>query len=155
MNTSTIVDDVVLRLRTRLPATLSVEFSPRKPELSLPVSQAGAVLVSYIRSKYHKPDDPCAVVQPQIVKLRTTVILRQPHGREGADAVFESVRRALGGWRPENCHRPIRLKKDTFTGEVGGLWQYTLEFIAETMFVEDSEADDLPQLISINYEEQP
>lgn len=155
MDTSTIVDDVVQRLRARLPATLPVEYSPRKPELSLLVSQAGAVLVSYISSKYHKSDDPCAVVQPQTVKLRTTVILRQPHWHEGADAVFESVRRALAGWRPANCHRPIRLKKDSFIGEVEGLWQYTLVFIAETMFVEDSEAEVLPQLISINYEEQP
>lgn len=154
MDILTIVDDVVQRLRTRLPTAFMVEFSTQNQKASLPVSQAGAVMVSYIRSKYHKPDEACSVVQPQTVRLCATVIMRQLQGRDGAGAIFESVRRALGGWRPANCHRPIRLRKDTFIGEVEGLWQYALEFVVETMFVEDSEADELPLLSNINYEEQ-
>ncbi|MDK9603491.1 Gp37 family protein [Lelliottia wanjuensis] len=154
MDTSTIVNDVVERLRTRLPEAFQVEYCPGKPEASLPVSQAGAVMVSYIRSKYHKPNDASSVVQPQTVRLRATIIMRKLNGFDGAGAVLEQVRRALGGWRPVNCHRPIRLRKDTFIGEVEGLWQYALEFVVETMFVEDSEADELPVLSNINYEEQ-
>lgn len=153
MDTLTIVDDVVQRLRLKLPA-LQVEYFPEKPDEFRLNHPAGAVLVSYISSKYAAPEDACAVVQPQTVTLCATVIMRQLNGRGGAVAVLELVRRALGGWRPVNCHRPVRLKQDTFIGEVAGLWQYALEFVTDTMFVEDSEADELPLLVSINYEEQ-
>ncbi|EAA5455473.1 hypothetical protein DQC86_22915 [Salmonella enterica subsp. enterica] len=153
MDTLTIVDDVVQRLRRKIPS-LQVEYFPEKPEEFRLNHPTGAVLVSYISSKYDKPDDTCAVVQPQTVTLCATVIMRQLNGRGGAVAVLELVRRALGGWRPANCHRPVRLKQDTFIGEVAGLWQYALEFVTDTMFVEDSEADELPLLVSINYEEQ-
>lgn len=153
MDTLAIVDDVVQRLRLKLPA-LQVEYFPEKPEEFRLNHPAGAVLVSYISSKYAAPEDACAVVQPQTVTLCATVIMRQLNGRGGAVAVLELVRRALGGWRPANCHRPVRLKQDAFIGEVAGLWQYALEFVTDTMFVEDSEADELPLLVSINYEEQ-
>lgn len=153
MDTLAIVDDVVQRLRLKLPA-LQVEYFPEKPEEFRLNHPTGAVLVSYISSKYAAPEDTCAVVQPQTVTLCATVIMRQLNGRGGAVAMLELVRRALGGWRPANCHRPVRLKQDTFIGEVAGLWQYALEFVTDTMFVEDSEVDELPLLVSINYEEQ-
>lgn len=153
MDTLTIVDDVVQRLRLKLPA-LQVEYFPEKPDEFRLNHPAGAVLVSYISSKYAAPEDTCAVVQAQTVTLCATVVMRQLNGRGGAVAMLELVRRALGGWRPANCHRPVRLKQDTFIGEVAGLWQYALEFVTDTMFVEDSEADELPLLVSINYEEQ-
>ncbi|MCU7097917.1 Gp37 family protein [Salmonella enterica] len=153
MDTLTIVDDVVQRLRLKLPA-LQVEYFPEKPEEFRLNHPTGAVLVSYISSKYAAPEDTCAVVQAQTVTLCATVVMRQLNGRGGAVAMLELVRRALGGWRPANGHRPVRLKQDTFIGEVAGLWQYALEFVTDTMFVEDSEADELPLLVSINYEEQ-
>ncbi|EQC0634433.1 Gp37 family protein [Salmonella enterica] len=153
MDTLTIVDDVVQRLRLKLPA-LQVEYFPEKPEEFRLNHPTGAVLVSYISSKYAAPEDTCAVVQAQTVTLCATVVMRQLNGRGGAVAMLELVRRALGGWRPANCHRPVRLKQDTFIGEVAGLWQYALEFVTDTMFVEDSEADELPLLVTVNYEEQ-
>lgn len=154
MDTMTIVDDVVKRLRLKLP-DLQVVYFQAKPKTFQLDHPMGAVLVSYIRSKYHKSDDACAVVQPQSITLCVTVVMRELSGNHGVAAMLERVRRALGGWRPLSCLRPIRLKRDVFIGEVEGLWLFALEFVTTTMFVEDNEADDLPLVVSINYEEEP
>ncbi|ENS4529934.1 Gp37 family protein [Salmonella enterica] len=141
MNTLPVLDDLVTRLRARLPG-LHVAYFPDSPDAFTLTHPVGAVLLSYSRSTYGTSESTGAVVQPQTMRFVATVVLRQLNGRDGAVDVLDSVRQALGGWRPQNCLRPVWLVEDTFLGEVQGLWQYALTFATQSFFIQD---DDLPE----------
>ncbi|EGJ3458552.1 TPA_asm: hypothetical protein G4Y56_000535 [Salmonella enterica subsp. enterica serovar Montevideo] len=141
MNTLPVLDDLVARLRARLPG-LHVAYFPDSPDAFTLTHPVGAVLLSYSRSTYGTSESTGAVVQPQTMRFVATVVLRQLNGRDGAVDVLDSVRQALGGWRPRNCLRPVWLVEDTFLGEVQGLWQYALTFATQSFFIQD---DDLPE----------
>ncbi|ECR3286677.1 hypothetical protein F1A72_01070 [Salmonella enterica] len=141
MNTLPVLDDLVARLRARLPG-LHVAYFPDSPDAFTLTHPVGAVLLSYSRSTYGTSESTGAVVQPQTMRFVATVVLRQLNGRDGAVDVLDSVRQALGGWRPQNCLRPVWLVEDTFLGEVQGLWQYALTFATQSFFIQD---DDLPE----------
>ncbi|ECR8353357.1 hypothetical protein F2D64_16525 [Salmonella enterica] len=141
MNTLPVLDDLVARLRARLPG-LHVAYFPDSPDAFTLTHPVGAVLLSYSRSTYGTSESTGAVVQPQTMRFVATVVLRQLNGRDGAVDVLDSVRQALGGWRPQNCLRPVWLVEDTFLGEVQGLWQYALTFATQSFFIQD---DNLPE----------
>ncbi|EAZ4078319.1 hypothetical protein B9W89_14545 [Salmonella enterica] len=141
MNTLPVLDDLVARLRARLPG-LHVAYFPDSPDAFTLTHPVGAVLLSYSRSTYGTSESTGAVVQPHTMRFVATVVLRQLNGRDGAVDVLDSVRQALGGWRPQNCLRPVWLVEDTFLGEVQGLWQYALTFATQSFFIQD---DDLPE----------
>ncbi|EDV3150608.1 Gp37 family protein [Salmonella enterica] len=141
MNTLPVLDDLVTRLRARLPG-LHVAYFPDSPDAFTLTHPVGAVLLSYSRSTYGTSESTGAVVQPQTMRFVATVVLRQLNGRDGAVDVLDSVRQALGGWRPQNCLRPVWLVEDTFLGEVQGLWQYALTFATQSFFIQD---DDPPE----------
>ncbi|EAP2900173.1 Gp37 family protein [Salmonella enterica] len=141
MNTLPVLDDLVARLRARLPG-LHVAYFPDSPDAFTLTHPVGAVLLSYSRSTYGTSESTGAVVQPQTMRFVATVVLRQLNGSDGAVDVLDSVRQALGGWRPQNCLRPVWLVEDTFLGEVQGLWQYALTFATQSFFIQD---DDLPE----------
>ncbi|MFD0709385.1 hypothetical protein C6H64_07415 [Photorhabdus luminescens] len=151
MDVSPIIDAIVTRLREKLPG-LQVEYFPERPtefRLNHPV---GAILISYPGSRFDKPEDVGAVLQTQTVMLNATIVFRQLNGRHGAVATLDDVRRVLGGFQPPNCQRKCWLVRDTFLGEIAGLWQYTLDFATESVFIEDCESPDGPPLAQINYE---
>lgn len=152
MNVLPVIDAVVARLKEKLPG-LSVEYFPEKPaeyRLNHPV---GALLVSYAGSRFDKPDDIGAVIQPQTLQLCVTVVFRQLNGKRGAIDVLDMLRRILGGYTPPHCRRHIWLTREVFIGEVNGLWQYALDFATESVFVEDSDLPSGPLLTIVDYEE--
>ena len=152
MNGLPVIDAVVARLKEKLPG-LSVEYFPEKPaeyRLNHPV---GALLVSYAGSRFDKPDDIGAVIQPQTLQLCVTVVFRQLNGKRGAIDVLDMLRRILGGYTPPHCRRRIWLTREVFIGEVNGLWQYALDFATESVFVEDSDLPSGPLLTIVDYEE--
>ncbi|EIA5671504.1 Gp37 family protein [Escherichia coli] len=152
MNVLPVIDAVVARLKEKLPG-LSVEYFPEKPaeyRLNHPV---GALLVSYAGSRFDKPDDIGAVIQPQTLQLCVTVVFRQLNGKRGAIDVLDMLRRILGGYTPPDCRRRIWLTREVFIGEVNGLWQYALDFATESVFVEDSNLPSGPLLTIVDYEE--
>lgn len=181
MNTLPIIDAVVLRLRKKLPA-LQVEYFPEKPADYHLTHPHGAVLVNYVSStfgsvedlgtvlqpqahplgslllshanpKFAVMDDLGAVLQPQTIMLSATIVLQQLNGRYGAVDILDAVRQALGGFVPPNCCRRIWLVRDQFLGEVGGFWQYVIDFSTESLFIEDCDSADEPLLTTVNYEE--
>ncbi|CAM3724503.1 Gp37 family protein [Xenorhabdus thuongxuanensis] len=152
MDVSPIIDAVVVRLQERLPG-LQVEYFPENPDefrLNHPV---GAILISYAGSRFNNPEDVGVLLQTQIVMLNATIVFRQLNGREGAVVTLDHVRRILGGFQPPNCQRKCWMVRDTFLGEIAGLWQYILDFATECVFIEDSESEDGPLLTQVNYEE--
>lgn len=152
MDVNPVIEAVVARLKQKL-TTLQIEYFPEKPadfRLNHPV---GAVLVSYPGSRFGKPEDIDAVMQSHTITLNATVVFRQLNGRQGAVAVLDTVRRVLCGYQPPNCRRKIWLVRDVFLGNVGGLWQYALDFATESVLIEDSGLPDGPLLAQVTYEE--
>ncbi|HGU6440739.1 TPA: Gp37 family protein [Citrobacter amalonaticus] len=154
MNVLPVIDAVVARLKEKLPA-LQVEYFPEKPSEYRLNHPKGALLVSYTGSRFDKPNDIGAVIQPQTIQLCVTVVFRQLNGKQGAVAVLDLVRCILGGYTPPGCRRRIWLGREVFIGEVKGLWQYALELSTESVFIEDSDLPSGPLLTEVNYEETP
>lgn len=138
MNTLPVLDDIVARLRERLPG-LHVAYFPDSPDTFTLTHPVGAVLLSYSQSTYGASKSNGAVMQPQTMRFVATVVLRQLNGQHGAVDALDSVRQALGGWRPKNCLRPVWLIDDTFLGEEQGLWQYALTFATQSFFIQDDD----------------
>ncbi|HBM0096093.1 TPA: Gp37 family protein [Salmonella enterica subsp. enterica serovar Blitta] len=141
MNTLPVLDDIVARLRVRLPG-LHVAYFPDNPDTFTLTHPTGAVLLSYSRSTYGTSESSGAVMQPQTMHFVATVVLRQLNGQHGAVDALDSVRQALGGWRPKNCLRPVWLVDDTFLGEIQGLWQYALKFATQSFFIQDDNPEE-------------
>ncbi|NLR73579.1 Gp37 family protein [Leeia aquatica] len=148
-----IIDAVVARLKVKLPQ-LAVEYFPDQPgEYRLNHSK-GALLVSYPGSQFTDPVDLTCIVQPRVVKLSITVLLRQLNGRGGAIEKVDEVRRALVGWRPMDCRKTWAVS-EKFLGESAGIWQYAVDLATQTMLVEDSNMPSGPILNQVTHEETP
>lgn len=152
MNIWPVTEALLDRLKLKFPG-LQVAYFPEKPDEFRLNHPKGALLVSYGKSTFGAMQDTGVVLQPQTARFSITVVMRQLNGAEGAVAVLDLVRQALGGWRPPNCRRAIWLISDTFLGQVSGLWQYDLMVATETVFIQNSEPDDAPLLKKVEYEE--
>ncbi|RLM25335.1 hypothetical protein BIY29_07425 [Brenneria alni] len=152
MNVSPIIDAVTARLKEKFP-TMQIEYFPGKPADFQLRNPEGAILVGYPGSRFGRPKDTGALMQSHIITLNATVVFRQSNGNQGAVAILDSVRQALCGYTPPNCHRKIWLVRDTFLGNVGDLWQHALNFATESVLIEDIELPDGPLLAVANYEE--
>ncbi|WP_432719847.1 Gp37 family protein [Jeongeupia wiesaeckerbachi] len=148
-----ILESVVVRLQARLPQ-LAVEYFPERPAEYRVNHAVGALLVSYPGSNFAETVDVGCIAQPRTLKLSITVMLRQLNGRGGAVDVLDVVRAALIGFRPPDC-RKTKAVSEKFLGQVGGIWQYAVDFSTEAMQVEDVEPDNLPVLTTVTYEETP
>ena len=98
---------------------LQVEYFPEKPaeyRLNHPV---GALLLSYAGSRFDKPNDIGAVIQPQTIQLCVTVVFRQLNGKEvRLTSWMQSAASSVA--TPPNCRRRIWLTREVFIGEVKG-----------------------------------
>jgi hypothetical protein len=150
-STNEIIDAVVQQLKVKLPF-LAVEYFPEKAADYRLNHPRGALLVSYSGSRYEATKDAGFVTQPRGLRLTVTVLMRQLNGRGGAVDVVDGVRRALLGWRAPDC-RKTHIASDKFLGEVAGIWQYAVDFTAQSMVVEDTELGDGAPLKSIGPEE--
>lgn len=150
-STNEIIDAVVKRLQVKLP-WLAVEYFPEKAADYRLNHPRGALLVSYSGSRYEATKDTGFVSQPRGLRLTVTVLMRQLHGRGGAVDVVDDVRLALLGWRAPDC-RKAHIASDKFLGETAGIWQYAVEFTAQSMVVEDAELDAGAPLKAIEPEE--
>ncbi|MBB2778380.1 UNVERIFIED_ORG: hypothetical protein HNP28_003727 [Comamonas terrigena] len=150
-STNEIIDAVVKRLQVKLP-WLAVEYFPEKAADYRLNHPRGALLVSYSGSRYEATRDAGFVSQPRGLRLTVTVLMRQLHGRGGAVDVVDGVRLALLGWRAPDC-RKAHIASDKFLGETAGIWQYAVEFTAQSMVVEDAALDAGAPLKAIEPEE--
>ncbi|MCX9038485.1 Gp37 family protein [Citrobacter portucalensis] len=150
MNIWPVTEALLARLKVKFPG-LHVEYFPEKPDDFRLNHPTGALLVSYGKSTFGPVQDVGAVLQAQTARFSVTVVMRQLNGADGAVAVLDLLRQALGGWCPPNCRRAIWMVSDTFIGQVSGLWQYDLMVATETVFVQDSEPDDGPLLKKVEY----
>lgn len=152
--TTDMLDALMARLRARLPM-YAVEYFPEKPKDYRLNHSRGALLVSYIGSRFTAPRDTQFVLQPRQVRLSVTLLLRQLNGRDGAVGVLDDLRLALVGFRLPHCVSGIEAVDERFLGEVGGIWQYALDVSAAAMQVEDLDCVEHPPLQQVIHEETP
>lgn len=152
--TSEMLESLMLRLRTQMP-TYAVEYFPEKPKDYRLNHSRGALLVSYIGSRFSASRDSSRKVQPRQVRLSVTLLLRQLNGREGAVAVLDDLRLALVGYRLPHCNSGIEAVDERFLGEVGGIWQYALDVSASAMQIEDLACVEYPPLQQVTHEDIP
>lgn len=146
-STLDIIEALVLRLREKHPA-LAVEYFPEKPHDYRLNHPQGALLVSYAGSRYTSPAATTYVMQPRDLRVSVMVVMRQLNGRGGAVDAVDAVRHALLGHRLPDC-KPLRAVSDTYLGVAAGLWQYALDFAAESVVVEDTELPNGPPFTSV------
>lgn len=151
--TTEILDAVVARLARAVPA-VATEYFPEKPETYRLNHPVGALLLSYAGSVYGKQLDTTAVIQPRVLTLSVTVILRQLNGRAGAVDVLDDARQALLGFKPPDCRRRMWAIGEKFLGETAGLWQYALEMATEAVVVQEDETADSPLLSGVIYKDE-
>lgn len=152
--TVAILEAVLVRLQAQMPG-LAAEFFPDRPadyRLNHPV---GALLISYVGSKFAESEDLDGIVQPRALRVSVTLVMRQLNGRLGAVAALDELRRVLVGYKPPHCTLKLAASDEKFLGEVAGLWQYALDLTTQTMQVEDAEYNGAPPLTEITFEDTP
>ena len=141
------------RLAAKLPG-LAVEYFPDRPDEYRLNHPKGALLVSYLGSRFGDVADIEIVAQERTAKFSVTVLLRQLNGNGGALDISGQVILALAGFRAPDCKK-MWIVAERYLGETAGLWQYAVDVATETMLVEDTDIGLEPLLTTVDYEVNP
>ncbi|MDG2958875.1 Gp37 family protein [Exercitatus varius] len=146
--TQPILNDIAQYLKENLPEW-DVELFPNNPGTYSLSHINGAVLISYLASKFEKPRTTEAVLQTRHVQVALTVLTRDLHDDEGALNLLDKLRLLMVGFRPVNCTE-CWLVDEFFNGtdEETGIWQYQLILQTETQQVQQIQAQDLPKFVT-------
>lgn len=146
--TQTILEDVQKLLSESLP-DWDVQLFPNDPSSYHLSHIKGAVLISYLASKFEKPRPTQSVVQTRHVQIALTVLTRDLHNDVGALNLLDELRLLVVGFRPANCGE-CWLIDEFFNGadEETGIWQYQLILQTETQQIQQVLPQDLPKFVT-------
>ncbi len=149
--TKAILEAVASRLKGQMPG-VAVELYPENPAAWRLNHPRAALLVDYRGSKYGDVVDTAFVAQGRELAIGVSVVARTLHDAYGALLLTDAARIALLGQRWPDC-RKARLSSERFVSQEAGIWIYELVFEAESLVVEDAEADAGPLLkrLSVDY----
>ena len=149
--TQLILSDIERHLKENLPEW-NVELFPNDPSTYSLSHINGAVLISYLASKFDKPRPTSEITQPRHVQIALTVITRDLHNDVGALNLLDEIRLLIAGFRPSNCNE-CWLIDEFFNGadEETGIWQYQLIIQTETWQVEAHQPQNLPKFTAARY----
>ena len=100
--TRPIIDAVCQHLQAAIP-WVQVDVFPERPGEYQFIHPTGAVLVGYQSSSFGKIEGLGMIAQQRDVVLHLTVIGANLHGDDGALAILDEVRLAVGGFTPPDC----------------------------------------------------
>lgn len=143
--TQPILNALEMHLKDALPEW-EVALFPNNPDTYHLAHINGAVLISYLASKFDKPRPTQAVTQTRHVQIALTVLTRDLHDDVGALDLLDQLRLLVVGFRPPNCGE-CWLVDEFFNGsdEETGIWQYQLIVQCETVQVQQCQAVENPQ----------
>lgn len=150
-NTRARLEAVLARLRERIPQ-LQVEYFPEKPSEYRLNHPRGALLLSYVGSQFGDSVDSQYVAQEQRFRITVTLVMPQLNGKGGALDALDVARAALVGFRPPDC-QALHMLRESFVGELKGLWHYALDLHARTMLVEQDDGEAPVLLTQVDYDE--
>ncbi|GAB1669949.1 Gp37 family protein [Mannheimia haemolytica] len=152
--TQPILEDICQHLRQALPEW-EVELFPNDPSTYHLSHINGAVLISYLASKFEKPRTTQAVLQVRHVQIALTVLTRDLHNDVGALDLLDKLRLLVVGFKPQNCGE-CWLIDEFFNGssEETGLWQYQLILQTETQQVQHQAVENLPKFVTAHLRRQ-
>lgn len=146
--TQPILEDIKQHLAEGL-TDCEVALFPNQPETYHLSHINGAVLISYLTSKFEKPRATQAVTQVRHVQIALTVLTRDLHDDVGALNLLDELRLLITGFRPQNCGE-CWLVDEFFNGsdEKTGIWQYQLIVQTETQQVQQVPVQNLPKFVT-------
>ena len=149
--TQPILEDIRQLLAENLPEW-DVELFPNQPDTYHLSHINGAVLISYLTSKFEKPRATQMITQVRHVQIALTVLTRDLHNDVGALNLLDELRLLIVGFRPANCDE-CWLVDEFFNGsdEETGIWQYQLIVQTETQQVQKIVPQDLPKFVTALY----
>lgn len=149
-STQPILEDIRNLLAENLPEW-DVELFPNDPSTYSLSHINGAVLISYLASKFETPRPTQSVVQTRHVQIALTVLTRDLHNDVGALNLLDELRLLVVGFRPANCGE-CWLVDEFFNGanEETGIWQYQLIVQTETQQVQRIIPQELPKFATVH-----
>lgn len=146
--TQPILEDIRSLLAENLPEW-NVELFPNQPDTYHLSHINGAVLISYLTSRFEKPRVTQSVTQVRHIQIALTVLTRDLHDDEGALNLLDDLRLLIVGFRPANCGE-CWLVDEFFNGtdEETGIWQYQLIVQTETQQVQRIIPQELPKFVT-------
>lgn len=138
--TQPILNALETHLKDALPEW-EVALFPNQPDTYHLSHINGAVLISYLASKFDKPRPTSAVTQTRHIQVALTVLTRDLHDDVGALNLLDQLRLLIVGFRPPNCSE-CWLIDEFFNGsdEETGIWQYQLILQCDTVQVQQCQA---------------
>jgi len=137
------MEGILDRLRGRF-EDLSVDLFPERPDQYRLTHPKGALLLSYVSSRYDDTRDTTIITQPRRAMFNVVSMVRQLNHGDGVVVVLDRLRLALQGYTPPHATRGLVMHSERFLSQVGGIWQYLTEFSAQTHAVQESPEEDAP-----------
>ena len=135
MNIRKIENSIIAKLKQNFPEVL-VEGFPDKPSEFILLHPVGALLVHYQGSNYSQSNAISFISQENKKEFSITVVTRNLRGNEGAYEFINKVKSVLTGFEPDSCTK-LMPSKDFFISEIGGIWQYGINFTLTTTNIQD------------------
>lgn len=116
----------------------------------VPASASGTILLTYHGSLFATTADTEYLAQPRLTRFVISMLSPQSLGSHAALALLDRVRRAVLGLRLPDC-RQVRAVQEEYLGESQAHWLYRLELVADSLWVEDRDADGGPPVMDVKY----
>ena len=142
---------ILMAVKDHLKAHLTdweIELMPDKLDDYFLTHPNGAVLISYVASRFGGLRAADIVSQTRTVNIVLTVITRNLHNDYGALDLLDRLRLLIVGFKPPDCTE-CYLIEEHFEGEDTGTWQYQLILQTETVQLQNVECKDLPKLVEV------
>ncbi|MDH2924544.1 Gp37 protein [Nicoletella semolina] len=149
-STQAILTAIEQHLKIHLP-DWQIELFPNDPDSYYLSHPHGAVLISYLGSKFESPRPTQHIIQNRHIQVALTVLTRHLHDDEGALNLLDSLHLAVVGFRPPDCN-PCWLVDEFNNGQQQetGIWQYQLIIQADTVQVEQCQAvSSTPKFVNL------
>jgi hypothetical protein len=138
LNTREYEAAIVRQLEKKI-AQVPAEPYPDNPQSYRLKHSAGVLLVRYDGARYAESRVEGLVQQERQLRFQVVIVSRNLRGQKahhGAYEMLDAVRAALTGYVPEGETNPLFPVRESFISEVGGIWQYGIEFALNTVYTE-------------------
>lgn len=148
-STLNMIDPLIVRLTGALPACDVLHFAGAATSYA-PLSATGTVLLAYQGSLFSATADCNYLVQSRTMRFAISVLSPHSQGSAAALTLLDRVRQATLGLRLPDCQQ-TRAVREEYLGETQAHWVYRLELEADSLWMEDREAEHGPSLVNVQY----
>lgn len=148
-STLNMIETLTMHLMGALPECEVLHFAGTATAY-VPTSACGTILVTYHGSLFATTTDTEYLAQPRLTRFVISMLSPHSLGSHAALTLLDRVRSAALGLRLPDC-RQVRAVQEEFLGENLAHWLYRLELVADSLWVEDRDADGGSPLMDVKY----